>query len=780
MDCTGVGYHSLQSQDWHSYVGFLQLGPRQMCTSRKLEATPKHAWNDLADSLAKHVLQEPDHFPPIAFGALHQLVHEQHDLAWAWVQSMPQSFRQCFPSEVQDTVWQFGPSPRQIQLPETPPAQTSDPVAFQCRMATINVLALDRTDSLREVGRRTGARTTRLDHQLHAAGIHIAGLQETRTTQGQYRADHYMILSSGGAGQNSERSGCELWLHRTLPLVNTEGQSHISFTDCTCTVAHADPRRLFVRIEHAALSLTAVVLHAPCLGKATGDATAPIDVIKQWWTQTTAIWHQAVSTEMTCVLIDANATLASVATEFFQQHDADATTPQSLIFEEFLCEHALFVPSTFQAIHSGPSFTWTHSSGRRMRIDYVLLSRPLFGMVTQSETWRSYDGTFAHEDHIPAVLSLQGWINAPQAAPQHVWDEFALMDPIRCTQFQEALATLPIPPWEVTADAHNLLYETQYIQLAKQFFTKPKGARRRPTLSAPTLDAIAFKRHVLDCGRAWAAMTDPEFKEQLKLIERTVRRLVSADLQVFFDQILVRLQEAGHLSDHKQMFRMLARLGSRKHKTRMQSKPLPMLRTRQGDMVTSYAQQQMLWLNQFAKIEAGVRVTWESLRDADATMPDLPLDIQEAAAFPTDWDLQAAVAKMKRGKAPGPNGITPCLLKAGGSTFSKHFAALTTKVVAHGKEPSSWKGGKLVPLYKGRDSTADPAAYIAIYISDRTSKLYHRMPRSQLERHWTASMDLLQVGGRKSMGTDVAHHMVEAHQYWCRKKKLPSAVVFST
>ena len=95
-------------------------------------------------------------------------------------------------------------------------------------MATINVLALDRTDSLREVGRRTGARTTRLDHQLHAAGIHIAGLQETRTTQGQYRADHYMILSSGGAGQNSERSGCELWLHRTLPLVNTRRpESHL-------------------------------------------------------------------------------------------------------------------------------------------------------------------------------------------------------------------------------------------------------------------------------------------------------------------------------------------------------------------------------------------------------------------------------------------------------------------------------------------------------------------------------------------------------------------------
>ena len=83
-----------------------------------------------------------------------------------------------------------------------------------------------------------------------------------------------------------------------------------------------------------------------------------------------------------------------------------------------------------------------------------------------------------------------------------------------------------------------------------------------------------------------------------------------------------------------------------------------------------------------------------------------------------------------------------------------------------------------MPLYKGRDSTADPAAYRAIYISDHTSKLYHRMLRSQLEGPWTEGMDLLQGGGRKSMGTDVAHHMVEAHQFWCRRRKLPSAVVF--
>ena len=645
-------------------------------------------------------------------------------------------------------------------------------------MATINVLALDRTDSQVEIGRRKGARTIRLDHQLHDAAFHMAGLQETRTHVGQYKSDHYTIFSSGRAGNHDERSGCELWLHRTLPLLTRDDGSKLTLADCTCVVAHADPRRLFVKVEHDHFQITAVVLHAPCLGKATGDATAPIEVIRAWWVETETIWQQVVHTEMICVFIDANATLASATIEFFQQHHADATTAQSSIFEDFLCDHQLYVPATFAALHSGPSFTWTHSSGKRMRLDYVLLSEKLFAMVDHSATWVSYDGTFTHEDHIPAVIHLNGWIHVVPPVTKHQWDEFALLDPGRCAAFQDALATLPIPPCEVSVDTHCALYERQVLQLAKQFFTRKPGVRRRPTLSRHTLDTIAFKRHILDCGRAWALMTHPDFKEELKIVERQVRRMVTEDLQIMFDQILVHLQEAGQLSDHKQMFRMLTRLGGRRHKTKLPAKPLPMLKTPQGEAVTSFAQQQQLWMDQFAKVEAGLRVAWQDLRNADSAAPCLPVDVQEAAAFPSDWQIQAAVSKLKRGKAPGPNGLTPCVLKAGGSILSKQLATITTKAVAHSKEPSSWKGGRLVPLYKGKDSTADPAAYRAIYISDHTSKIYHRMLRQQLEGPWTAHMDLLQLGGRKAMGTDLAHHMLEAHQFWSRKNKLPSAVVF--
>ena len=737
-----------------------------------------HAWNDLADALAKHVLTHPDDFPAVDFGKLHDLAKEPHDLDWAWTQHLPPSMQHCFPNCVQNAVWQFSPSLRRVVAPPVEESPFCAPIAFACKMATINVLALDNLESQTEIGRRTGTRTLRLDHQLHAAKFHIVGLQETRTLQGQFQSEHFHIFSSGCVGPSAARLGCELWLHRSLPILTTQDGRPVTMIDCTSVVTHADPRRLFVRLEHAALQITAVVLHAPCLGKATGDATAPIDAVKAWWADTSQIWHQQVDTEFVCVFVDANATLASETTQYFQEHHADSTTAQSLVFEEFLVDHEMYAPSTFAAHHKGPSYTWTHSSGKRMRLDYVLLNSRLFEMVATSETWLSYDGTFTHEDHIPACLDLIGWIPCPSPQEKVTWDKNALLDPRRCQAFQEALATLPVPAWEVSVDAHCQIYEGQYFQLARQFFSKVPGSRKRPTLSSDTLSAIAFKRHILDCGRSWELMTSVEFREELKAIESQVRKMVTRDLQIFYDQLLVKLQEAGQLHDHKQMFRTLSRLGGKRHKRNGVAKPLPMLRDPEGQLVRSYVQQQQLWLHQFAAIEAGVPISQQALRSADSAGLGLALDLPEACSFPSDWQLQEAVSKLKRGRVPGPNGITPCLLKAGGSVFTKQLTTLTTRTVAHGKEPTSWKGGKLVPLFKGRDSPPDPHAYRAIYISDHTSKLYHRMLRQRLEVPWMKHMDLLQFGGRKSLGTDIAHHMLEAHQFWCRCQKLPSAIVF--
>ena len=129
----------------------------------------------------------------------------------------------------------------------------------------------------------------------------------------------------------------------------------------------------------------------------------------------------------------------------------------------------------------------------------------------------------------------------------------------------------------------------------------------------------------------------------------------------------------------------------------------PALRQADGTLATSFSeQQQQLWMRQFSEIEAGTQVHWQELQRLDRPGLGPPLDIHQQALFPSPWVLQNLLRKLKRGKVPGLNGITTEILKAGAGPLCTQLCALTTKAVAHCKEPLEWKGGLLVPLSKGK------------------------------------------------------------------------------
>ena len=198
--------------------------------------------------------------------------------------------------------------------------------------------------------------------------------------------------------------------------------------------------------------------------------------------------------------------------------------PQGRLFEAFLQEQQLMVPCTFQQFHSGPTTTWTHPNGHKLRRDYILVSKAVAEMVQASFVLVDHDTTFEHEDHLPACLQVGGSLCIQTTDSGRIkWDYAKLRDSQTVAQFQAALATLPIPTCDVNVDQHCQLYETNLLQLARQFFEKTGSARARPQLSDSTLSCIAFKRHVLDCGRTWGLMQDAEFKVELRAIEKEVK-----------------------------------------------------------------------------------------------------------------------------------------------------------------------------------------------------------------------------------------------------------------
>ena len=190
------------------------------------------------------------------------------------------------------------------------------------------------------------------------------------------------------------------------------------------------------------------------------------------------------------------------------------------------------------------------------------------------------------------------------------------------------------------------------------------------------------------------------------------------------------------------------------------------------------AAQQLIWRAQFSEIEAAIPVTWDDLNAANIQPPPYQgLDV-DPAAFPSSWTVHTLLSKLKRDKVAGPNLLPPAVMKAGGEVMSRHLAILFAKAAAHAKEPLRWKGGQLIPLWKGKASPSRPDAYRSIFISNYTAKLFHQSFRQHLVRAWEPNITCMQYGGRASLGVDLAHHVLQCHQAWTAQKGIPSAVLF--
>ena len=741
----------------------------------------KHPWNEVVDVLAKWATFNEPAISDVDIAPLHKIAQCPHDIGWAWMQTTHPSMAACFPPVVDQQVMQFVPSNVQLSIMPTERQAAIDPhipmAQIKIKLQTANVLATE-VWSKHTGTKRTGQRTTRLDAQWHQAGIHAIGVQEARTPTGCFQSNHYNIYASGAKTARAPLYGCELWLHRTLHIGTDPAGKPITFGQAQVTVQHADPRRLFVNAQLGTQSMQFIVLHTPCLPTQVEGQPPPMTQLQVWWDETSALLHKFPAPNLQWILIDANSPLDADCDDLVGPMGAEASSKQGQLFKAFLQEHRLAVPCTFPALHSGQTTTWTHSTGKKSRKDYVLIPLRSLPLAVASKVVVDHDTSFAHEDHLPVYLEVQGCFPPVQSKVPIRWDEEALLDPAKCDKFRQALHTLPLPAWHIHVDDHAAIFEKQVLHLAQQHFAAGRTKRRPIHLRNHTQEAIAFKRNVLDAGRRLGLFGHEPFRQELRDLEKSVAQQVREDIQAHYDALIAQLEDAGEMANHRLLYRLLQRLGRRKKAAPVGPRPLPTLRSPDGGTAQTYHDQQIIWRDQFSAIEAAVEVTWETLQSANAFPPPLFDPDLDPSAFPSSWDIQMLMAKLKRDKVAGPNLIPPAVMKAGGEILSRQLAALFAKAVAQAKEPLTWKGGTLIPLWKGKASPSLPDAYRSIFISNYSAKLFHQCVRQHLVDAWTPDITAMQYGGRAGLGVDMAHHVVQSHQAWATGRGIPTAVLF--
>ena len=589
---------------------------------------------------------------------------------------------------------------------------------------------------------------TAMRHQCEERGIHIIGLQETRTADPTTIDTSYLRFVAPSEKGNG---GIELWLSTKTPIKTSRGCTHLRRDDVL--ILHTSPTLLVATIKILGRSTTCVVAHAPHRGHKTED-------ILQWWQETTTHLSKHHHQEPILLMIDANATVQD-AQPHIGPVGAEEVDTGGRCLSQFCQTFDIALPSTFANLHFGDNATMFgyNATHRGIRNDYVGISLELLDWCTQSWIDASLDAGHGKIDHAAVVLDLH-WpalsFRAPMSSIRFDRHKITMATPEQWTEF---FSDWPVIPWSTDITTHVQQIEQHIGDRLAQTFPKDPHYKKGSCMTEKTRDTYLQRRHLRNtmnatkgkceqwvqqyglarwCGRngyrirfkilALALRASWRWMRYKSLSQRLQHQL-RADQNQWLEERMTILETTAP----KEIPKFLKPLRMGKRVRHLGLKPLPQVRMENGELATNHEQAQQRWRSHFAAMEGGCPVTMEQLwheqldRRDDHEYQSHPLD-----AIPSVFELEYFMRQSKSNKAMGWDAIPGELLRQGAPQLSYHMWPVLAKMAMWIDEPLQWKGGKLITAYKQKGSAQECNSHRALLVSSSMGKAMHNVWRRRV------------------------------------------------
>eukprot|EP00435_Cladocopium_sp_Y103_P027077 s1060_g6.t1 len=180
-------------------------------------------------------------------------------------------------------------------------------------------------------------------------------------------------------------------------------------------------------------------------------------------------------------------------------------------------------------------------------------------------------------------------------------------------------------------------------------------------------------------------------------------------------------------------------------------------------------------------MEGGERLPQEEQRMrwrrhlADLLSTELRVDIMEV---PSLCELENACRGVALAKASGLDEVPSDVCRRCPSATAKLLYSLMLKAGVQGQEALGHKGGFLIPIWKGKQSRDECAAFRSILLSSSLGKVMHKSLRSKQMTLYEKFLHPQQIGGRVGVPVVLGSHTVRAFQRLCAQSAQPSALLF--
>ena len=138
----------------------------------------------------------------------------------------------------------------------------------------------------------------------------------------------------------------------------------------------------------------------------------------------------------------------------------------------------------------------------------------------------------------------------------------------------------------------------------------------------------------------------------------------------------------------------------------------------------------------------------------------------------TAKEVEAALKRMKKGKAAGPTRVTCDLLQATGRVGVRELTNIMNHLLAGKEVPHDWKSSNTIPIYKGKGDAMDCGKYRGVRLLEHGMKVYEYVLEKRLR-------ELVEIGkyqfgfcqGRSTTGAIFILRQLQ-EKYSKKKKKL--------
>ena len=478
------------------------------------------------------------------------------------------------------------------------------------------------------------------------------------------------------------------------------------------------------------------------------------------------------------------------------------------LFLAYLVEFQLFLPSTFEHLHYGPTWTWSgHANGHHARCDYLAIPLTWFVTEISSTCVHSLDLGGKTIDHIPVTIDVKLTYQRDTALPTKPSFDRRRFQSTPIDTLKEIFDSPPEVPWDSSIDEHATQlsnYVSSTLQRAfpngrtpprKSYITdatwRLRGDRlwylRRLRSAKARLSQLTL-RHAFDAlqyglSESFYFLTSPAFHlfvecyqygQKLRNLTSSLHHALRADRNNF----VIEVAEKASSHSAKYLHQHLRQLGVSGRAKQRGIRPLPALRDNDGSILCDPEAIADRWQEFFQHQEDGYRVSVDQLVREHFSSNSCGPVVPAWDFIPTLQELEYQFRRTQTNRAYFDDCFPGDLLHLLPDHFARIYYSLFVKTFLLQREPLIFKGGLLTPAYKGKGSPLDCASYRSLLVSSPIGKALHAILRRDAIYHFHKIAQPFQIGGLPGKSIAQATHSLLAYQWAAKQRKLSVGFIF--